>query len=128
MTGTGIENALDVGLKEVSATIEATAGGGGALTVGGAGRLASGGGGGGADSDSVETVSPADWKSGGSTYLLKRTLPPKSKISSRWISAEIVRNRDARSGRRNRSKWDWGWSGIYRGWGKYVRRAASVGI
>jgi hypothetical protein len=59
--------------------------GGGAFVVASVGgRVALGGGGGGAGGKSVETVlSPVDWKSGGSTYLLKSTCPPKSRMMRR---------------------------------------------
>ena len=128
MAGSGIEKALALVLSEVRALRLAVAGvegGGGAAMVGMGGRVVSGAGGG-ACATSLETApSPVDWKSGGSTYLLKSTFPPKRTMTRRWIRAETVRNREARIGRRNRSKWDLGWSGICseRGKGQRVHGA-----
>ena len=127
MAGSGMEKALGLVLSDwmvFRLLLEGADGGGGALRVGVGGSVASGGGAGGAGGKSVETVSPVAVKSGGSTYLLKSTLPPKRTMRRRWMRAETVRKREARIGRRNRSKWDFGWSGICSGWGK---RNASAG-
>ena len=106
--GIGMEKLLALALSEVSEERLAAGaeGGGGAARVGVAGRAASGGeGGGGAESGSLETMeSPVDVKSGGSTYLLRGTFPPKRRMISKWRSAEIVRKRDARIRERIRSK------------------------
>jgi hypothetical protein len=119
IAGIGTEKLVAFGFSVARAVRLGAGSGGGALVeasfdVGG--RFASGGGGGGSLGVSVETVvSPVDWKSGGSTYRLKSTFPPKSTTMSRWIISETVRNRDARIGRRNRSKLDWGAWGIESG-------------
>ena len=124
IAGRGIVKLLALLLREVSAVSVAAgaeAAGGGAARLGAGGSVESGVSGG-ACAVSVETAaSPLDWKSGGSTYLLKSTLPPNRRMMSRWIRAETVRNREARIGRRNRSKWDCGLSGIASGWGERER-------
>ena len=82
MAGSGIAKVLGPALIDVIAILAAETGGG-AARVGGGGSVVSGGGAG-AGAVSVETSpSPPDWKSGGSTYLLKSTLPPNKRTISR---------------------------------------------
>jgi hypothetical protein len=115
MSGIGTEKLVAVGFIVARAVMLGAAIGGGALVEGSVGgRVASGGGGGGAGGVSVETMlSPVDWKSGGSTYLSKSVLVPKSKMISKCTIADTVKNREARIGRRKRSKWDWAGSVMF---------------
>jgi hypothetical protein len=77
------------------------------VTGGGTEREGGGGSGsgacGGTAAASALFESPTSWKSGGSTYLLKSTFPPKSTIRRRCRNAEIVKKREARIRLRKRS-------------------------
>lgn len=116
MAGSGIVNELGATLVEVmafsaAAGAEEVGGGGGALSVGCGGSVWVGAGGGGAGGRLVETVlSPVEVKSGGSTYLLKSTFPPTRTTSRKWINADTVKNRDARTRRMNQSVKDFSFS------------------